>query len=211
MATTAREEIIAEWRKQLAEAEEPVDADSQRTAWLTRLKLRLYRFLISLYGDGRWNGSDSDAEESPHAGPFVVSEEALPLTGKPAKDASQIRDVLKSVAEASDGRTKPGPLARGIDRHDLALVQVAYELVEPPPIASHKSVWVAGAICSATLAVLIVSILTLFAVALVKAAWPELAASDEGQVVLNSVMVVALVCLMTSALLYGVFADRLAR
>jgi len=192
MAATARDEIIADWRKHLAEAQEPLCPGSPRTAWLTRLKLRLYQFLLSLYGDGRWNASDQELTD---AGGVVIHDDAMPFSGKPAKDENQIRAALKSVAEASEVRMKPGPLAEGKARAQLK------------GAVSHGGVKTSGVVCTVSLTVLVATVLLLFFVSILHLAWPALTASNAGQVFVNKVVLISLACLFVSAMLYGVFAD----
>jgi hypothetical protein len=198
MATTARDEIIADWRKHLADAQDPLSPGSPRTAWLTRLKLRLYRFLLSLYGDGRWNGSDRTVKGSQGAEPVVVSDEVLPFSGKPAKDEHQIRAALRSVAEASDVRTKSGPFVAGKKRR--ANIQVG---------VSRGDVKTGAIVCNVSVVVLVATILVLFKVSVLHLAWPAFTASNAGQVFVNKVLLISLACLVTSALTFGVFFNRL--
>src|SRR5262245_1199784 len=102
MADT-RERIIADWTRRLADAEASDDAGVNRAAWLSRLRVRLFRFLLSLYGDGRWNAAVEEngaASSSSNASVVFDSADALPLAGKPAKNDEQIRSVLAAVAAA---------------------------------------------------------------------------------------------------------------
>ena len=48
--TRARDQLISDWRQQLAAAESVV-ATSGRAAWLARVRRRLYRFLLACYGN----------------------------------------------------------------------------------------------------------------------------------------------------------------
>ena len=49
-----RPDLIADWQTRLAAAEEGAGCASS-PGWLQRARVRLYRFLLSLYGDGGWN------------------------------------------------------------------------------------------------------------------------------------------------------------
>jgi hypothetical protein len=110
---STRDNLIADWRARLADAEaEPMSAAPPR-AWLTRVRVRLYRFLLSLYGTGEWRADGEQSLESqPAASAAVVfdSAEAETLTGKPAKGEGQIRTVLKAVANSQDHRPQAGSL-----------------------------------------------------------------------------------------------------
>jgi len=111
MAAT-RERIVTDWTRRLAEAEAGAEAGRNRAAWLSRLRVRLYRFLISLYGDGRWNAAVGEKGTAPSpikTSAVFESADALPLAGKPAKSGEQIRGVLAAVANAQDERQQIGP------------------------------------------------------------------------------------------------------
>ena len=121
MATT-REQLIADWRRRLAEAEHIPDEQSSRPAWMTRLRLRLYRFLISLYGEGAWSAGETIADnELSSRTDVVVADQALPLAGKPAKGESSIRAALQSFAAGSEQKPT-GPLISGFDRNVWVVV-----------------------------------------------------------------------------------------
>ncbi len=123
MATT-REQLIADWRHHLAEAEGVEPEEVSRLAWMTRLRSRLYRFLISLYGEGHWNAGDDatgNGEVSSRAG-LVIADESLPLAGKPAKDESLIRAALQSFAAGGGEKPAAGPLLARIERSAWVVV-----------------------------------------------------------------------------------------
>ena len=108
-----REQLIAAWRQQLADAECIETEPSSRAAWLKRLKYRLYCFLLSLYGDGLWSAPQSadDRQADDQLGTLIIDHpQVLPLAGKPAKAEDKIRAVLKSVADSQDHRLTPGTL-----------------------------------------------------------------------------------------------------
>jgi hypothetical protein len=122
MATT-REQLIADWHRRLAEAEDVLDEQSSRPAWMTRLRLRLYRFLLSLYGEGQWSAADSIAiDDSSSHTDVIVADQALPLAGKPAKDESSIRAALQSFAAGRKEPSAAGPLLSGIDHTTWVVV-----------------------------------------------------------------------------------------
>jgi hypothetical protein len=106
-----RDQLIADWRKRLATASETPPEATSRAAWLVRLRSRLYRFLLSLYGDGQWRESvDSIPKQGPPVATFV---ESLVLEGKPAKDTGTIREALQALANARTHAIEQGPLAPG--------------------------------------------------------------------------------------------------
>ncbi|MCI0360526.1 MAG: hypothetical protein L0211_18775 [Planctomycetaceae bacterium] len=117
--TTTRDQLISDWRQRLAAAEETVGA-TPRAAWLARMQVRLYRFLLACYGNSDW-------EPQPGKPSTLVfdSAEAKALDGKPAKSLGQIRSVLTAVAKAQDDPHAPGPLAAGLDHDSWVVVAAA--------------------------------------------------------------------------------------
>jgi hypothetical protein len=120
---TTREQLIADWRKRLVAARD-LPRSSQRAAWLARLRIRLYRLLLSLYGDGQWNSSTpSPADyDSAHSESVVIEPGALPLAGKPAKDRDQIRAALDALSGSRDLAVPPGPLTAGLTPESWVVV-----------------------------------------------------------------------------------------
>lgn len=125
MPTTNRDELIADWHERLAAASQTSTESSSRAAWLARLRLRLYRFLLSLYGEGNWNAPKKTVQPSSDCHAVAIGPEALPLSGKPAKDESTIRAALHSLASARELKPEPGPLMGGIDRDAWVVVASA--------------------------------------------------------------------------------------
>jgi hypothetical protein len=122
---TPREQLIADWRRRLAAASDAPREPTSRAAWLTRLRLRLYRFLLALYGEGHWNAPKVTTIGSAVASADIAvidSPDVLPLAGKPAKSEEQIRAALKSVADAQDQPIGLGPLEAGLDPYDWVAV-----------------------------------------------------------------------------------------
>jgi hypothetical protein len=128
-SSTTRERLIAEWRKAYAEARSAGDASGSQAAWMARLKLRLYRFLLSLYGDGRWN--DSAGQEKVEEQGCVFEGGAAPLEGKPAKSLDAIRTALKSVSGSCDATPKLGPLVSGYGSEAWVVVASSGSGIDP--------------------------------------------------------------------------------
>ncbi len=105
--STARDMLIADWRDRLDAAEAEPVASSPRRAWLARVRTRLYRFLLALYGDGTWRAGERPSRNQPV---IFDSVQAESLAGKPAKDIGKIRSVLKTVANSQDHRPAAGSL-----------------------------------------------------------------------------------------------------
>ena len=106
-----RDNLIADWRKRLAEASEAATDSTSRPAWITRLRIRLYRFLLSLYESGDWNAPEAIEEKSAEPSPTSTITDESPLSGKPAKSTDVIRHALTSISGAQDRLIKPGALA----------------------------------------------------------------------------------------------------
>lgn len=125
---STRAELISDWQTHLTAAEQSAGCASS-LRWLIAARVRLYRFLLSLYGDGGWN-ADSLAEPRSAAGGAAVvidSLEALPFYGKPAKTAGKIQSVLKSVANANDAPPPAGPLVEGLEPGSWMLVATTFD------------------------------------------------------------------------------------
>jgi hypothetical protein len=110
---STRDEIIADWRNRLAEATVAPTEPSSRPAWLIRLRVRLYQFLLSLYGEGHWHSADVQSSEGAQQVTDNQTAESIAWQGKPAKDITAIRAVLSSVAEARPSPNVPGSFAEG--------------------------------------------------------------------------------------------------
>jgi hypothetical protein len=115
---TARDKLIANWRHELHAAQDAI-AIAPQQAWLARMKVRLYRFLLACYAKSPW----TTTPRSPDQSESVVFDqpEAQFLHGKPAKSAGKIQAVLKSVASAQSP-PKPGPIAVGAGEHSYILI-----------------------------------------------------------------------------------------
>jgi hypothetical protein len=140
MAT--RDEIIAHWHERLGAADGPPgiasDGSLAQGPWIMRLQKRLYRFLLSLYGDGRWNapqdlGSLPPAEARPPVNDQTGEARPVPLVRTPAKEESRIRAVLKEVSNAREQPLEQGPLAGGFDRATWVVVASARQHIDPLP------------------------------------------------------------------------------
>jgi hypothetical protein len=131
-----RDDLIADWRNRLAEAGDVPADSSSRPAWATRLRIRLYQFLISLYGDGNWHSADNPTTaETP---PQATNESTEPTTwqGKPAKDISTIRATLSSVAHARSRPNIPGSFAEGKGSDAWTVVATYRGAIDPYRCAS---------------------------------------------------------------------------
>jgi hypothetical protein len=123
---THRDQLIADWREELAAAES-VSLDSPRAAWLARIRVRLYRFLLHCYSRDAWNLGKCEQvqEHGGNADSGITVFAPTDLVGKPAKSEAKIRAVLKAVAGAQDGPHAPGPLAAGLEGESWVIVAAA--------------------------------------------------------------------------------------
>jgi hypothetical protein len=108
-----RDDIIADWHSRLAEASQTSVEPSSSPAWLVRLRVRLYQFLISLYGDGDWQATCGPSTKHDPSAAVDQADEPTDWQGKPAKDLTAIRAVLKTVAQAGSSQIIPGSFAEG--------------------------------------------------------------------------------------------------
>src|SRR3954468_8689576 len=107
---TTREQLVEDWRNRLAASEASQPEDSARAQWLARVRIRLYRFLISLYGTGQWRESSGQTCEESNRTAEPELQRDVNLVGKPAKNAAQIREALSGFAAARSDANQPGPL-----------------------------------------------------------------------------------------------------
>lgn len=119
---TTRQDLLTHWQEQLLLAEV---ADDARSSWRGRIRLRLYRFLLAMYGGAVWTGSPHEADEvTSHPSPLMVSDEVqLPESpdeatlhdhGKAPRTRAEILRGLKHVRGLSDELAPPGPLQDGL-------------------------------------------------------------------------------------------------
>jgi hypothetical protein len=136
--TIPREQLIADWRERLAAASDVQEELPSRAAWLARVRSRLYRFLLSLYGKGDWNAPGAESTTPDDAGKSVVFDKSdlLPFAGKPAKDESTIRKVLSSLSLAKEQPAEQGPLAAGAGQDRWVVVATASWGIEPQSCAN---------------------------------------------------------------------------
>ena len=104
-----REQLIADWRQKLAEGGEQLTDQPEQVTWLLRVRQRLLRFLLSLYGGGQWQSSTGLPEQQDASARDLVVSPVLTLHGKPAKPVETIRATLDSVAQA-----RTVPVQRGV-------------------------------------------------------------------------------------------------
>ena len=113
----SRGKLVQDWRRRLAAAEVE-EQEQNRLRWLFRMRVRLYRFLLSCYRQGDWRADEpsSSADETladvSHGDTTTLLD--CPLDGKPAKTSGKMQAVLKSVSAAQDHPPQSGPLLGGL-------------------------------------------------------------------------------------------------
>jgi hypothetical protein len=119
-----RTHLIAYWRSRLLVSQQQCDEGSIRLRWLRRAYARIYRFLLSQYGDA----GDAPLTGPPSKMPLV--DNTLDIVGRPPKTIGKIQATLKHIHNASGRSDEPGPLAGGVTG-DLWLV-----------VASRRERWI---------------------------------------------------------------------
>ena len=141
--SVTREQLISDWRQELTAAEASAAA-SPRLAWLARMKVRLYRFLLACYGGSDWQppATETISQIGSSSQAVFDSAQAAELAGKPAKSEVEIRSVLTAVAKAQDDPHAPGPLAGGLDHDSWVVVAAASSKLKLGQ--SLRLLWAAG-------------------------------------------------------------------
>ena len=109
-----RQQLVEEWKAKLAASEQTPAASNERFAWVRQIYTRIYRFLVSYYGDGEWRGDRDDS--SPRANsqstvsrmPFV--ECVPPSDGLLPKSPERIRATLESIHDSNPGIATAGTM-----------------------------------------------------------------------------------------------------
>jgi hypothetical protein len=137
---TTRQDLLTHWNQQLTLAEE---AELATVTWRQRIRRRLYRFLLAMYGKAAWSGSPEAAEEvTDHPMALLVSDEVdVPAAdenghqtaGKAPRTRAEILRGLKNVRGLSDRLAPPGPLQDGLPP-DAPVVIAAFK--KRPPLES---------------------------------------------------------------------------
>lgn len=118
---TTRAQLVARWQDQLAISESQVASGGRRLRWLWQMRVRLYHFLLSCYGDGAWESDAplSDASDDSHAGRACRLVDNTDRTaGLAPKSPARIRATLKQVKVANDRADAPGPYIDGTYRFE---------------------------------------------------------------------------------------------
>lgn len=126
---SGREQLIRDWWDRLAQSEAELKAASPHRRWIKRIYVRLFRFLLAMYGRGDWRADTTsepaDEREAPAEESHETHMELIDLRtetgGAPPKSLSQIRHALKTVQNAATEKPA-GPHADGLQPEDWIIV-----------------------------------------------------------------------------------------
>jgi hypothetical protein len=131
----SRGKLVQDWRRRLAAAEAE-DQEEHRLRWLYRMRVRLYRFLLSCYRQGDWRADEASTKgdetfaDVPHGDTTTLLD--VTLDGKPAKNPGKMLAVLKSVSAAQDHPPLAGPLIHGIAEDEWIVAASARDKLKLP-------------------------------------------------------------------------------
>lgn len=111
---TTRQELLTQWQQRLADAEQACDA---APSWAERMRVKLYRFLLAMYGRTTWPGSKDDVDNSQVRAAnsqLIVAEPQEALAGKEPRTRAQILKGLRNLKGLGDELAPAGPLADGL-------------------------------------------------------------------------------------------------
>ncbi|MDA1052217.1 MAG: hypothetical protein O3C40_17305 [Planctomycetota bacterium] len=109
-----RQHLVEEWKAKLEASSQPPAENGERFAWVRQIYARIYRFLVSCYGEGEWRGADDDPSlngelrSTASRMPFV---ECVPTSnGLLPKSPERIRAALESIHGSNPGIATPGTM-----------------------------------------------------------------------------------------------------
>jgi hypothetical protein len=107
-----RRHLVEEWKAKLEASSHPLVESGERFAWVRQIYTRIYRFLVSCYGEGEWRGAGDESNlnaDSPSTAsrmPFV--EHCSTTDGLAPKSPERIRAALESIHSSNPGIATPG-------------------------------------------------------------------------------------------------------
>jgi len=134
---TTRQELLNQWQQRLTDAEQACLQVVVPT-WSDRIRVRLYRFMLAMYGQSVWPGETAAVNNDPNlaARSQVVTELKQDFAGKEPRTRAEIRTGLRNVTGLSEELAPAGPLAEGLLPDSLVIVatfqkqQLAQEALE---------------------------------------------------------------------------------
>jgi len=123
---TTRQELLTQWQERLADAEQ---ACAAAPSWAERIRVKLYRFLLAMYGQTQWPGPKDDVDnsqlraatskliiaepEQEADGLQAVGSQAV-LVGKEPRTRAEILKGLQNLKGLGEELAPAGPLADGL-------------------------------------------------------------------------------------------------
>jgi hypothetical protein len=132
-----RLEHLRRWQAEFERYRSVPLTSTERMRMLWRQKRRLFRYLLSNYGSGKWRPDDGDVAPLETAAAAAVFESESPIQGKAPKDHGQIRHALKSIHGANEAPAT-GPLTGGLWKQSWISVASFKSGNESPFLASLK-------------------------------------------------------------------------
>jgi hypothetical protein len=140
-----RQQLVEDWKAKLAASSQPPTECGARFAWVRQVYARIYRFLVSCYGEGEWRGAgddsslNADSQSTASRMPFV---ECVPTSdGLLPKSRERIRAALESIHGSNPGIATPGTMT-GVS--DDAWVVVAARKHLKSARAVHRRLMICG-------------------------------------------------------------------
>lgn len=113
---TTRQELLDQWQQRLADAELACEA-TVVPAWSDRLRVKLYRFLLAMYGHTDWPGPQDDVDNSQERAAnaqLTVAEPKEEFAGKQPRSRAEILQGLRNVKGLGEELAPAGPLTDGL-------------------------------------------------------------------------------------------------
>lgn len=110
-----RQELLNQWQQRLTDAERAF-RDATVPNWSDRIRVKLYRFLLAMYGQSAWPSETADDNDKPvlAARLQVVAEPNHEFAGKEPRTRAEILTGLRNVTGLSEELAPAGPLAAGL-------------------------------------------------------------------------------------------------
>lgn len=136
---TTRQELLDQWQQRLADAEEACLL-TVVPAWSDRIRVRLYRFLLAMYGHTDWPGPKDDVDNSAgraKQGELAVAAPKAEFAGKEPRSRAEILRGLRNIKGLGAQLAPAGPLADGL-LPDSPVIVASFPKRRAATFALHK-------------------------------------------------------------------------
>jgi hypothetical protein len=136
---TTRQELLDQWQQRLADAEAACQA-TVVPAWSDRIRIRLYRFLLAMYGHTDWPGPKDDVDNVQGRsanGQLTVAEPKEVLAGKEPRSRAEILRGLRNIKGLGEELAPAGPLVDGL-LPDSPVIVASFRKQNPADVAVRK-------------------------------------------------------------------------